>query len=89
MDLSEFEEMNAKKDDEFPDEGDGGEELLLQQDIIDAITLLSKVKRLLSYVGDVELCKTVTKRERDVMAKVCSEVTGYLDSVAQNYTEVE
>lgn len=92
MEIEEFEKKYDKKD--IPDLDDfvgdeGGEELLMQQDIIDGIALLTKVKTLLDYVSNVELCKTVTKREREVMAKVSAEVEEYLDSVSDNYEPKE
>ena len=93
MEPEEFEEQYAKNsgpkgpDEDFPD--DGQEELLIQQDILDAISLLGKVKTLLDYVGNVELCKTLTKRERATMAKVSVQVGEYLDEVIPNYEEAE
>ena len=89
MEPEEFEEKYAKKDD-FPEDDtdtEGQEELLMRQDILDGISLLGKVKTLLDYVGNAELCKTLTKRERVTMAKVSSDVGDYLDSVTSNYEE--
>ena len=82
MEIEEFEERYAKKDEEFPaDDTEGGEELLMQQDILDGLSLLNKVNRLLGYIGDVELCKTLTKRERATIAKVRGQVSEYLDGM--------
>lgn len=92
MEPEEFEAKYATKKDEeeFPaDDTEGQEELLLRQDILDGISLLGKVKTLLDYVGNVELCKTLTKRERETMAKVNVQVGDYLDSVTSNYEEAE
>lgn len=85
MEPEEFEAKYDKNDPEFPEETDGGEELLVQQDIIDGISLFRKVQRLLGYIGDVELCKSLTKRERLVIEKINGQVGDYLDSVTPNY----
>lgn len=85
MEPEEFEAKYDEKKDEFPDDTDGQEELLMRQDILDGISLLGKVKTLLDYTGNVDLCKALTKRERDTMAKVSVQITDYLDSVAANY----
>jgi len=89
MEPDEFEKKYDKKDEEFVDDTDGQEELLMRQDILDGISLLSKVKRLLDYIGDTELCKTVTKRERATIEKISGQVGDYLDSVTSNYEEEE
>lgn len=85
MDLDEFEEKYRKKKDDSESEFEGGEELLAQQDIIDAIALLVKTHTLLKYCADVELVKTLTKRERVTMGNVAGEIGDFLDSVAANY----
>lgn len=89
MEPEEFEEKYAKKAEEEFEDTEGQEELLIRQDILDAISLLGKVKTLLDYVGNVELCKTLTKRERETMAKISVQVGDYLDNVTPNYEETE
>ena len=68
---------------------DDGEEILMLQDIQESLSLLRKVKRMLDYISDTELCKTVTKRERAVMLQTSHDVGAYLDNVSANYEETE
>lgn len=86
MDVSEL-EASATVDAELQaeDEYEGQEELLVRQDILDAIILLKKVMHMLNYVSNTELCKTVSKRERTVMETVAIEVGEFLDEVEPNY----
>ena len=90
--LEDFEESQVKKvaevevleSDEFgPDEAD------IAQDILDALSLLSKCMHLLDYLSDPDLCKSVTKRERDSMSRLSESVRTYLDAVEGNYVEGE
>lgn len=64
-----------------------GEELLMYQDVIDAIELLKKCMHLLDYMSDTDLCKSITKREREVMGRVSNSVGEYLDEVVIRYEE--
>lgn len=66
--------QKEKKDEDF-----------LRQDILDAISLLSKGMHLLDYMSDVELCKSVTKRERDSMARLSEKIHQFLDEVENVY----
>lgn len=86
MEIEEFEQKYAEPPADV-DESDGGEELLMLQDLHDGVSLLSKVKTLLDYTGNIELCKSLTKRERETMAKISGEVGDYLDSVSGHYEE--
>lgn len=77
---------------EVVDEDDGtdeenGEELLVEQDIQDAIGILRKCMHLLDYVSDTDLCKSVTKRERETMGRLSEMVREYLEEVDQHYDE--
>lgn len=47
----------------------------------EAIALLIKANVLMSYMGDPELCKTITKRERQVMLKLGGKIYDYLEEV--------
>lgn len=59
----------------------------INADILDAISLLTKCVRLLDYVGDTDLCKSVTKRERESMVRLSESVKEYLDNVEHVYEE--
>ena len=91
MEPEEFEERYAKKVTDPPtdtdEDADEDDEIAMRQDIFDAMSLLGKVKTLLDYVGNVDLCKTVTKRERATMARISGDVQDYLDSVSSGYEE--
>ena len=86
-DLEEMEMTAAKvvtvPDAEYPEVGE--EEDLLLQDILDAMSLLNKCMRLLDYMSDADLCKTITKRERENMSRLSEQVKAYLDEVEGNY----
>ena len=92
MTAEEFEEKHApasagaiEPNETFED----GEEILMLQDIQESISLLRKVKRMLDYISDAELCKTVTKRERAVMLQTSHDLGAYLEETAPNYEEAE
>ena len=89
MEPEEFEAKYTKTvDEEFPDDDTAGqEELLMRQDILDGVSLLTRIRTLLDYVGDIELCKTLTKRERETMSRVSGDVTDYLDDMVSKYEE--
>ena len=87
MEPEEFEEMYTAKVKGSPTTDDDNDEITMRQDIFDAMSLLGKVKTLLDYVGNVDLCKTVTKRERATMARISGDVQDYLDSVSSGYEE--
>lgn len=65
----------------------GGEEVLMEDDILEAIDLLHKCMHLLDYIADPDLCKTVTKRERKVMVNVANSLRTYLDEVGTHYID--
>lgn len=91
MDVNELDELAQAKakskthvnDLDFPD--DGAEELLATQDVIDAMVLLRTCQTLLRYVSDVELCQSLTKRERGTMSKVAGYITTFLDEKELHY----
>ena len=66
-----------------------GEDDMMSQDILDALSLLSKCTHLLDYLSDLDLCKSITKKERGSMANLSEQVKTYLDEVEHNYEDVE
>ena len=88
MDLDELE---ATRQNTTPESGDDGEfdpdedQQLL--DLKDAVLLLGLSMRLLNYVGDVELCKTLSKRDRDAMDRVATKIREFLDEVEPGLSE--
>ena len=59
----------------------------MENDLHESFSLLRKVKTLLDYVGNVELCKTLSKKERVTMIKVSSQISSFLDETAVHYEE--
>jgi hypothetical protein len=53
----------------------------------DGLFLLKQVKVFLSYVSDPELCKTLSKRERDVADRLIGKLGEYLDEMSVTYDE--
>lgn len=58
-------------------------------DIQEAITLFSTVRTLLDYISNTDLCKTVSRREREIMGKVSEKVRVFLASTEPTYLESE
>lgn len=88
MKLDELEKVMAPK----AKSDDGGSEFVvgdeeeeeedaLRQDILDATSLLSKCMHLFDYLGDTDLCKTVTKRERETMSRMSELCKDFLDGI--------
>lgn len=63
------------------DEEEEEEDDQLRQDILDATSLLSKCMHLFDYLGDTDLCKTVTKRERETMSRMSELCKDFLDGI--------
>lgn len=61
----------------------------MADDIDEALTLLSKAMKLLDALSDVDICKTLTKRERDAMERVSGLIREFLDDVESNYVNDE
>lgn len=59
----------------------------MYQDMLDAMSLLSKCMRLLDYMSDTDLCKSVTSRERVNMTHVADKVREFLDGAETLYEE--
>ena len=71
--------------DEFAPDDDN----MMRQDILDALSLLSKCVHLLDYMSDSDLCKSITKKERGSMSNLSEQVKTYLDEVEHNYEDGE
>lgn len=65
----------------------GPEDVPVIQDILEAATLLAQARTLLEYLGDVQLCKRITKKERGVMLDHAYRVKEFLDGVEGVYEE--
>lgn len=78
----------VKAEVEAEPKGDG-EDILMLRDIRDSLSLLGRVTRLLGYIGDVELCRALSKRERETITRVNTDITAYLDDVTAHYEEEE
>lgn len=88
--LDELEALAAKKADmtPLPEEEDVAEEYR-NQDILDAMSLLTKCRKLLDFIGDKDLCKGLTKPVRIVCGDLGESVNEFLDGVGETYDEVE
>jgi hypothetical protein len=86
MELSELDEQ-AKLDLPVANDDYDDEEEQMRADVIDGMGLLGSVKTLLDYLSDPLLCKTVTKRERDIMDKLSEKIREYLCEVEPTYSE--
>jgi hypothetical protein len=82
MDLKELEEETKEFDgSEESSEGDA------EEDIFEAISLLSKCHRLMAFMSDTGIIKQLNKRDRAIMWQVSQEVRQYLDAVEGTYVE--
>lgn len=88
--MEELEAVLARtKDSDEYDDDSGGEEELFSQDILEAFALLRKCTKMLDFLSDVDLCKGLTKRERESMGRLAEKVRDYLDETEQHYEEDE
>ena len=85
MEVDEFEKKYEHAG--TPEEFDQGEDVLMENDLHESFILLRKVKTLLDYIGNAELCKTLSKKERMTMLKVSGQIASYLDETAVNYED--
>lgn len=83
--LDDLEATTPVKDAEVLVDDDVGEDI--HNDMLDAISLLSKCMRLLDYLSDIDLCKSVTARERGNMVHVANKVREFLDGAESLYEE--
>lgn len=56
-------------------------------DLVDAIELLKKAMCLLDYMSDTDLCKAVSKRERDAMLRLSDKITTFVIETENNYED--
>jgi hypothetical protein len=59
------------------------------QDIYDSMGLLNQSMHLLDYLSDPDLCRAVSKRERDSMARLSDRIRLFLDNMNAAYEEHE
>jgi len=86
--IEELESELVLNDSDFIEEG-GDDELAIANDVIAALSLLKKSMHLLDYMGDSDLCKTITKRERETMSRVSDSIREFLDDVGSHYEDEE
>ena len=78
-------EYLALEDDK--EEAEGEDQTL--SDLLDSLSLLSQCKRLLDYMSDPDLCKNLSKRERDSMSRLSEKLKDHLDALESSaYGEV-
>lgn len=71
------------EDDQDDDKGE------LLDDFWEATSLLAKSKTLLNFMADPVLCKGMSQRERDSMARLAEQLGGFLEQVEGVYDEEE
>lgn len=84
MDISELEDVKVD-DGQFENEEDDS----VQDDIREAISLLRKSRTMLCYLADPDLCKSLSKRERDAMDRLNTILYEFLVEVGPAYEEEE
>lgn len=78
--------VNKAKQAEVADDFES-EELLIYQDVRNALTLLHKCVHMLDYMADTDTCKSVSKRERDNMDRLSQQVKEFLEDTEGNYED--
>jgi hypothetical protein len=61
----------------------------LLEDFWEATSLLAKARTLLDFMSDPELCKGLSRRERDSMSRLAERLNGFLDNVDGVYESEE
>ena len=90
MTLQELEAQAARAkaaevvDPEF--EGDD-DDIKVLVDLHDGMVLLDQTMRLLGYIGDANLCRALSKKERDAIGRLGGRIKSYLDEVQGQYGE--
>lgn len=81
--IEDLEERKLKepKTDEFVDDQDG----LIYADLVAALGLLKKATLLLDYCSDTDLCKTVSKRERNAMSRLSDKISSFVSETEESY----
>jgi hypothetical protein len=82
--------IKAPLDGEIVDDelGEGAEDEQMLCDLQEAIILIKRAKTLIDYVGEPELCKTISKRERLSMVKLSGKLEAYVNSIESSYGEM-
>jgi hypothetical protein len=70
-------------EEEYPDL----EEALACEDMSESLSILIQTMHLLDYVADPDLCKRISKRERDNMAWLAEKIRVFVDEKAGYYLE--
>jgi hypothetical protein len=80
----------AAKEAEVVDEFEGDHpELEQARDMEEAISLLNKSMHLMAVLSDTDLCKSVSKRERNVLSHMSDQIRLFLDEVSDYYGDGE
>lgn len=80
----------AEADDEESDDDDAyDEQEEALQDLEKSFELLTKCMHLLDYMSDPVMVPTLSKREREAMARLSDAVQDYMDETQPNYEKVE
>lgn len=93
MDAESFERMaerNKPKKPEGPEWVDAevfDQEDQAVSDMQEAIRILITMKTLIDYVGNPDLCRSLSRRERTILEKVSTRVGNFLGSVVPTYIE--
>jgi hypothetical protein len=85
-DLEEMEQQLAKVQDGVIVEEEGEDEDL-REDFFEAVSLLARCQTLLQFAADPELCKSLTKRDRDIMWRVSGQIKQFKDAVEGVYDD--
>jgi len=88
FDLSVLEESLTSDEDDDPDDDEEVEEQV-QIDLNDGLILIKRAKTLIDYISDPLLCKSISKREREVMFKLSMQLGDFLSSTVPSYEGVE
>lgn len=63
----------------------GSDEDVIQQDLLDGVSLLSRAKTLLDFMSDPVMLKRFSNKERGAMSRLSVEIKTYLDAVEGVY----
>lgn len=84
-DLEAFARLPIDEDPPILEDDELDEVEQLRQDIFDAISILSQSRNMLAYLADPELCKTLTKKERTVLAELVERIETFVGDVGDGY----
>jgi predicted transcriptional regulator len=72
-------------DGEFEDQIDADEQAYM--DVQEALRLFKTAKTLLDYLGDGDLIRTISEKERKTINKVAEKLGTYIENVSPMYSE--